>query len=215
METMFVEAKAGIIKFPFEHINKLPDNVGLATTVQFIESIKDVKDKLEQSGKKVILVKGEHSRYPGQILGCDIPDIKVDAFLYIGTGKFHPQQLSMQKTVFVYNPVSDHFYRIDPKIAEKIKKRVKGAELKFYSSENIGVLISTKPGQKRIKQALKLKEKYPDKSFYFLLFDTLDFQLENFPFIECFVNTACPRISYDDMEKLPKPVLNISDLRQQ
>jgi len=46
-----------------------------------------------------------------------------------------------------------------------------------------------------------------------LLYDDLDWgSLENFPFIECFVNTMCPRIAYDDYHKLPKPVVDYLDL---
>jgi diphthamide biosynthesis enzyme Dph1/Dph2-like protein len=62
-----------------------------------------------------------------------------------------------------------------------------------------------------MKKAHDLERKYPDKKFYLLLFDTLDFaQLENFNFIECFVNTACPRISYDDSEKFAKKVVDVN-----
>ena len=45
-------------------------------------------------------------------------------------------------------------------------------------------------------------------------FDTLDFnQIENFPFVQCWVNTACSRI-LDDYEKFPKPLVDISDINQ-
>jgi len=81
------------------------------------------------------------------------------------------------------------------------------------NSKEVGVLVSTKPGQNQIKKAYELERKYPDKNFYFLLFDTIDFtELENFPFIECFVNTACPRIAYDEAEKIGKAVANVDDL---
>ena len=93
------------------------------------------------------------------------------------------------------------------------EKKQKGALMKFMSSKEVGVLISTKPGQYNTKKAHELETKFPDKNFYFLLFDTLDFaELENFPFIECFVNTACPRISYDEADKIIKPVINVDEL---
>lgn len=85
--------------------------------------------------------------------------------------------------------------------------------LSFMSSKEIGVLISTKPGQYKIKKAYELEDKFPEKKIYFLLFNTLNYSgLENFPFIECFVNTACPRISYDEADKIRKPIINIDDL---
>jgi len=43
--------------------------------------------------------------------------------------------------------------------------------------------------------------------------DTLDFsQLENFNFVECFVNTACPRL-IDDYDKFHKAILNIDYIK--
>jgi diphthamide biosynthesis enzyme Dph1/Dph2-like protein len=74
-------------------------------------------------------------------------------------------------------------------------------------------LITVKPGQEQIKTALTLKERFPDKNFYLLLFDDLDFStLENFPFVDCFVNTMCPRIAYDDAHKIHKPIVDYLDL---
>jgi len=83
----------------------------------------------------------------------------------------------------------------------------------FLMARKVGVLVTTKPGQQRLQLSLKLKEKYPDKEFYYLLADTLDWNgLEDFPFLECFVNTMCPRIGLDDTNKLSKPVLDIGRL---
>ena len=36
-------------------------------------------------------------------------------------------------------------------------------------------------------------------------------QLENFNFIDVWVNTACPRVSFDDQEKFVKGVINLND----
>ncbi len=220
MKTLFIEARSNIeIKLPKYAYAKLPRNIALLTTVQHIHKIKEVKEKLEKNGKRVFLLKGKHSMYNGQILGCDVlhlkPNKDIQAFLYIGTGIFHPKELllTQNKPVFVYNPVSKKFYELDKREIELIKKRKKGAYLKFLSSENIGVIITIKPGQYSLKQALKLKQKYKDKKFYYLLFDTVDLnELENFPFVECFVNTACPRIAYDDTFRIKKSIINIEEV---
>ncbi len=58
------------------------------------------------------------------------------------------------------------------------------------------------------KKLSQLEKKYKNKRFYKFVFDTLDYsQLENFPFIECWVNTACPRI-FDDL----RSIINIQDI---
>ena len=41
----------------------------------------------------------------------------------------------------------------------KVKTRKKAALLNFYSSQNIGILVTTKPGQENLKTAIILKDK--------------------------------------------------------
>lgn len=215
MKVMFIETRSDLdIKLPDSCLKKLPKTIALFTTVQHIHKIEDAKSFLERNGRVVILLKGKHSRHQGQMVGCDTFKFNKDAqaFLYIGTGEFHPLQLSLiqDKPVFVFNPGSGKFYKMDKKKVGKLKRRKRGSYMKFLDSEEIGVLISTKPGQMDLKKALELKEKYKDKNFYYLIFNTLNFsELENFPFVQCFVNTACPRIVYD---KLNKPIVNIDDI---
>jgi len=218
MKTLFIEARyEGRMRLPEECARVLPKRICLASTVQFVGSLSGIKRQLEEQGKKVFLFKGTHARYPGQVLGCSkiLNREDFDAFLYIGDGVFHPKELLLQsdKKVFVFNPFSKKFFKMGQEDVKKIKNKIKGSLIKFLSSSNIGVIITTKPGQMRLKQALALKEKYKDKNFYFLLFDTIDFQqLENFPFIECFVNTACPRIALDDSIRMEKPIIDVDYL---
>ncbi len=212
MKTLFIEAKSKARIDVKKHIKKLPKEFALATTAQHIHKIDGVKAELEKAGIKVSLVKGKHSRYSGQILGCDKPRIKEKAVLFIGTGSFHPSVFG-KKDVYVLNPESDELYKFDKKGQERREKKKKGALLRFYSSKNVGVLISLKPEQLNLK-ALELKKKFRDKSFYHLLFDTLNInELENFPFIECFVNTACPRIA-DDCVEFNKAMINVEDIKK-
>ncbi|MFH1506250.1 MAG: diphthamide synthesis protein [archaeon] len=218
METVFLEARSKVkVKLPKALLDKLPESIMLFTTTQYLDSLSAVKAQLEKAGKKVLLKQLAKCKYKGQVLGCNIEEFKqkFDAFLYVGDGLFHPKTLMLKnkRPVFVYNPLSKNHFELEAKEVEGMKKRLKGAKLKFLSSKNIGVLISIKPGQNKMNQALKLKQKYKSKEFYFLLTDTISFtQLENFPFIECFINTACPRISFDDAEYISKPIINIEDI---
>lgn len=218
MKTFFIEARyKGRIEVPDELIDKLPSKIALFASVQFLDSLENIKKKIEDKGKKVILLKTEHTKHLGQLLGCNIKEFKqdFDAFLYIGDGLFHPKALVLKnhKPVFAYNPFSKKYFKLEEKDVMDIKKKQKGALMKFMSSKEIGVLISTKPGQCNTKKAQELEERFPEKTFYLLLFGTLDFaELDNFPFVECFVNTACPRISYDEADKISKPVINVDEL---
>jgi len=217
MKTLFIPTKYNKkIAINEKHIKQLPKRICLVSSVQFVDSLKDIKKILEKDNKKVSLIKGKHSIYEGQILGCDIPEIKnIDAFLFIGDGLFHPIGIQMKNNVdvFCYNPLAKDFFKLNKEESEKMKKRIKVNLTKFYHAENIGLLISTKPGQFNLLKAKKFETKFPDKKFYYLIFDTLDFnEFENFSFIDCFVNTACPRIGMDDLNKISKPVINIEDI---
>ena len=210
MKTMFIEAKSKAKISIKKHLGKLPDKLALAATAQHMHQIISIKKELEKAGKKISLVQGKHSRRAGQILGCDTPKIKEDAVLFIGTGNFHPAIFG-KKDVYALNPENSSLHVFGKKEAQKLEKRKKGGLLKFYSSKNIGILISIKPGQLSTK-ALSLKKRFRSKNFYCLVFDTLNVnELENFPFIECFVNTACPRITEDTAEKT---IINTEDIKK-
>jgi 2-(3-amino-3-carboxypropyl)histidine synthase len=166
-----------------------------------------IKEHLESLGIKVSLQKGKHAAYKGQLLGCSIGKIKAKAFLYVGDGLFHPKALAIfnDKPVYTYNPMSKKISKITESMTRRLRQKMKAGLAKFHASKKIGILISTKDGQ---LSDINLKKKYKDKEFYSLVSDTIDFtQLENFPFIECFVNTACPRIAYDT--SLPRPVVDL------
>jgi len=222
METMHLSAEIveDVLPAIKKFLDKLPNKVGLLTTVQHINQVGKIKDYLEKNGKKVFLAKGAKTESPGQVLGCDFDAAKkaadkVDAFLYIGTGRFHPLGIVLYtgKNAFAINPLTKEMKEFSKKDTELIEKRRKGALLKFYSSKNIGIIASIKPGQNRLKGSLELKKRLKDKKCYIFLTDTLDFsEMENFPYIGCFVNTMCPRIGLDDTIRTPKPIINIDDI---
>jgi len=214
MKLLFIETKyKGKVKLPIKIINKLPKTVGIFCSLQFIDSISDIKKQIESLGKKVKLFKTNHTKYKAQIYGCNLERFKgVEAFLYIGDGLFHPKALVLgnKQEVHIYNPLSKKYKKITLKDLETQLKRQRAAFSKFLMSKKIGVLISTKYGQSYLNYALSLKKKYRDKEFYFVVMNDIDFQaLANFPFIEVWVNTACPRIGIDDTKRISKPMLDL------
>ncbi|MBR9692767.1 hypothetical protein GOV07_02425 [Candidatus Woesearchaeota archaeon] len=205
------------VVLPQELIKKLPKKIVLFTTIQYHNQIDEWKKVLEKKGKQVHMFKPKHAVADGHLLGCGIEkwDVDADAFLYVGDGLFHPKALVINNElpVYCYDPKREHFEIMKDADIELAKKKQKAAMSTFLMKQKIGVLITTKYGQQRLQMSMQLKEKYPDKDFYFLLFDTLDWNsLEDFPFLECFINTMCPRIGLDDTNKLSKPVLDIGEL---
>jgi len=184
----------------------LPGRLGLASTIQFADSLKSIKSFLEKSGKKVFIGKSKSmSLEPGQVLGCNAEAAvqvqkQVDAFLYIGTGRFHPLAIALStgKPVFIFNPETNQVTKLDENEIKKAKAMKKTQQIKFLSANSFGILVSTKPGQNKLKQALKLKNKLEKqrKKARIFMSDTFDInQLENFPSIECWINTMCPGLS--------------------
>ena len=199
MKGLFIEAKwTGDVKPVIKKaIRKLPGKIGLVTTVQHKHELKKIKGIIEKAGKKAVI--------GGQILGCDVSaakkiEKKVNAFLYMGSGEFHPLGVALEtgKMVIIANPLSNVVGEIKKEDVERYKKKQKGALLKFLSSKEIGIIVSTKPGQEKLKKAFELKKKLKNKNCYIFAADTINpAEFENFPFIECWVNTACPRFADD------------------
>jgi diphthamide biosynthesis enzyme Dph1/Dph2-like protein len=91
---------------------------------------------------------------------------------------------------------------------EKINKKTKAKISKFLLSENIGILISTKSGQKTNPEKLKLKIKKLGKTPYLFKSNNINvLEFENFPQIPIYINTACPGLAIEN----PK-ILNLSDI---
>lgn len=207
MKYFFIDAKyKDKIILGNKVINKLPKKVGLITTIQFINSVENIKKEIEASGRKVKVSKGKQKNC-GQVLGCESSAAKaisekVDAILYVGTGKFHPMNAAIEtgKEVYSYNPIIKVLKKLDVSELDRIEKKKQGAHLKYLTAENIGIIVTTKPGQNDIKKAFKLKDNLTKegKNAYVFIDNTYNLQsLEDFNFIESWVNTACPRIRED------------------
>jgi len=73
-----------------------------------------------------------------------------------------------------------------------------------------GILVSSKPGQRRLRLAEKLKKIGRENGLFcsiIYLNNVRAEELYNLPF-DFYVNTACPRIAYDDGARFEKPVIS-------
>lgn len=204
MKTLFIEAKSGAdVALSKVQLAKLAGKIGIVATVQHLHKIKDVQEQLPES------VVG------GQVLGCDVSAAakikdKVDAFLYVGSGEFHPLGIAAEtgKDVFCFNPFTKKLSKITEADLKDYRRCRKASMARFLSAGKIGILVSAKPGQSQLKKAKELAGK-KDKEYFIFAFDTLnEVDLENFPFIECWVNTACPRIADKRTD-----MVNIGDIK--
>lgn len=186
---------------------KIPSKIGLLTTIQYINSLDNVKSELEQEGFRVKIGSGdERIKYNGQVLGCNFSTAKsimsdVSGFLFIGDGQFHPLGVALvtDKAVLAFDPLADKIQNI-VEFKEKILRQRSGAIAKAKECSNFGIIVTTKPGQNRFKYALKIKEKLQRHKHHGTLItmdnitpETLDY----LPF-QAYINTACPRLTIDD-----------------
>jgi 2-(3-amino-3-carboxypropyl)histidine synthase len=222
--TIYVEARATVsVEETVEKSLFLLENwhkVGLATTVQHVQTIDNVKDILLRAGKAVVVGDAGQLNYPGQVIGCNYSNATsiakdVEAFLFVGGGRFHALgvALSTFKSTIVADPYERRAFSID-KDAEKIVKQRWASIEEAKKAKTFAIFIGLKPGQKRIEEALNLKKKIEEKGKSVCLFGVREITPEvimEFPTVDAYVNTACPRISLDDSSKFKKPILTVNE----
>ena len=194
--------------------------IGLATTVQHVHMLDEAKDILTRAGKTVHVGDAGGTMYSGQILGCDYSNARaisgdVEAFLFIGGGRFHAIGLFLatMKPTIVADPFEQKAYSIEPDAQKIIRKRWSEIS-RAKETKNFGVIIGLKPGQCHIEAALEIKEdieKNGKKTTLLALREATPTALSQFPSIEAYVDTACPRIALDDSSNFRKPVLTVKE----
>jgi 2-(3-amino-3-carboxypropyl)histidine synthase len=208
----------------FESVNKaltlLEDyqTVGLVTTTQHLYLLDELANFLEENGKKVQMERGKGTRR-GQVLGCNFTsarELLVDAFLYIGSGNFHPLglKLSTDKPVIIADPYMNEARDID-KFADRILRKRFAKIALSMEAKRFGLLISSKEGQMRLDMAKSLKKIIQDqgREAYLILLDNIKPDLlMAFRDLDAFVVTACPRIAIDDDQIYEKPLITPYEL---
>ncbi|MDR0318414.1 MAG: diphthamide biosynthesis enzyme Dph2 [Nitrososphaerota archaeon] len=194
--------------------------IGLATSIQHIHTLKETREFLVRAGKTVILGETGKTEHAGQIIGCEYSNVKsiankVEAYLFIGGGIFHALgiSLSTSKPTIVADPYDNRAFSVN-ETAQKILKQQWTSIEQTKNAKNIGIIIGLKPGQKKIEKALKTKElteKHGKTACLIAIREITPEILLEFPTIDAYVNTACPRISLDAPEKFTKPILTINE----
>ncbi|RLI82896.1 diphthamide biosynthesis enzyme Dph2 [Archaeoglobales archaeon] len=191
--------------------------IALAGTAQYAWKFPEVKRYLEGRGVEVELG-GARGRIgiSGQVLGCNysvLRDIGAKAILFIGDGMFHPRGAAIYsgRKVYFFNPLANEFTVIGKEFVERfLRERYIQISRAMQNLENgVAIVVSSKIGQKRLSTARRLKsiaKKKGMKSDILFFNEISPERFMNFPY-GVYVNTACPRITYDDFRKYEKPLL--------
>lgn len=218
-----VDAPLEILERSLEQLKQF-ETIGIVTTIQHVHQIDEVKKFYERNGKVVKVGKPYgFAKHKGQILGCDIGsaasiDKDVDAHVYFGGGMFHPLGAVLQTTkpFLVVEPFQNTIEFID-KYRDAYRKKSRGKVAAAVEARKIGILVSTKNGQHNLNLAKLLKEKIEKngRKAAILVSNNIDFgSLDNMMEFDAFVNTACPRIAIDDIDRTRKPLLSANELME-
>jgi 2-(3-amino-3-carboxypropyl)histidine synthase len=222
--TIYMEARAkASIREPLKKAMPILEpwtRIGLVTTVQHIDGLEEAKEFLLAAGKSVAVGDAGKAKYAGQVLGCDYSNAEsisgdVEAFLFVGGGRFHALGVALAtgKPTIIVDPYERRAYPIQSETRKIVKQRW-ACICEAKKAEKFGVLIGLKGGQKRIAEALEIKEKLEKsgkKATLLALREIVPEALMQFPSIEAFVNTACPRLALDSTSKFLKPVLTSTE----
>ena len=196
--------------------------VGLLTTAQHAPKLERAMEVLREHGVEPHVGFGDNRVInPGQLLGCNftaarVVATEVDAFLYIGSGDFHPIAAAwgLDLPVIVADPytgeVRDVADRVDALMRERYATIAAAQEGTAF-----GILVGTRIGQERLKLArglAKLCRKHGKAAHVISIDHFTPEALSSFRHLDAFVNTGCPRITTDDYARYPKPMLTPQEL---
>ncbi|MFY9801394.1 MAG: diphthamide biosynthesis enzyme Dph2 [Methanoregula sp.] len=185
------------------------NRVGLVTTVQHVHLIPEMEDFLQSKGIITSVAEGGR-RTPnrGQVLGCNFNAAKAtgaDEILFVGTGLFHPIGIALatRTRVIAIDPITGTAQEVS---GDALLRRRFAVMEKARGAQSVGIIVSTKSGQQRMELARRLASLSPEAVIVTMREVSPD-ELLNLGF-SCYVNTACPRLAYDDQVRFPVPVLS-------
>lgn len=194
--------------------------IGLATSIQHLKTLKKAEQILTDAGKTVHIGNSGQMPYAGQVLGCNYSNAKtiadqVEAFLFIGGGMFHALGIALgtSKPTIIADPYDNRAYAITGEAQRLLKQRYASIQ-EAQVAKTFGILVGLKLGQKHLDSALQVKalaEKTGRSAFLLAGREITPEALLEFPGIDAYVNTACPRISLDAPGKFQKPILTVNE----
>jgi len=183
--------------------------VCLVTTVQHVNLVTEMAAFLQSQGIDTLVGAGStRTPFRGQVLGCSFAAAKVpgaDEILFVGTGIFHAIGIAIatRKRVIALDPLTGIAQDVS---GDALLRRRFAVIEKARKAKTVGIILSTKSGQRRMALAQRLSSLSPHTTIVTMREVSPD-ELLNLGFA-CYVNTACPRLAYDDQVRFPVPVLS-------
>jgi len=222
--TIYVEAKAkvSVDKVVRQALPLLTDykKIGIATSVQHLQELNRINEILIESGKTVLIGNFGQLAYAGQVIGCNYSNVvsiapEVEAFLFVGGGLFHGLgvALSTSKPTVIADPYDNKAFSVSEEAKKILSQRWAGIQ-EAKGAKAFGIFVGLKPGQRRFEQALYVKdlaEKHGRAAYLFAAREITPELILEFPSLDAYVNTACPRVSLEAPKKFSKPMLTVNE----
>ncbi|GEM_PF-466284 len=153
------------------------------------------------------------------VTGCYLPPLHADKLVVVSSGYFH----ALTPLLLGYNNVlllDIDRTRLIP--SEDVKKEFTrrltlkvNALMRAKEGKTACVLLSTKPGQKRIDDAEKALMELENSgiSADIVIIDDLTDDILQSLACDFAVSTMCPRLGFDDLDRFSKPIINIRELQ--
>lgn len=181
---------------------------GFVTTIQHAHMVPAIEAYFSKRNVACRAYRGT-GRTPsaGQILGCSYEAARRcpgNEILFIGTGAFHPLGVALAtgRKVIALDPCSRS---VEVVSVDRFLRRRFALIEKARHAKNFGIILSLKSGQRRQELAERLAGLKKEAVIVAMNEVTPD-ELLNLGF-GAYVNTACPRLAYDDQSRFPVPVL--------
>ncbi len=198
-------------------------NIGLLCSIQYLDQMHRVREIMEKEGFKVTVGRqDQRMKYPGQVLGCNFSAAhsisgEVDCYVVVSTGKFHAigAQLASDKDVFILDMNERRLFEMRNETDRFLRRRY-AKHFKARDARKICVVADTKIGQYRIRLAQKVMEQAKSEGLEAVLLTANDVRPTDYENMRCdaVVFTGCPRVSLDESDKFPMPILTPPEFQQ-
>lgn len=193
------------------------DTVGVFTTAQHGHKLEEALEALEEAGFTALVGHGDDRvAGAGQVLGCNYTAATsvhddVEGFVYLGSGDFHPVavRFSTELPMALADPYTEKVRDVEETYDRLMRQRY-AAIGAARDAQSWGVLAGTHVGQSRFGLARGLVDALRRDGYeaHLVALQFFSWQaLQNFRHLDAFVNTGCPRITTDDVDEYPMPML--------
>lgn len=194
-------------------IEDLASSIALVGTVQFTHCLAQVKTELEQAGYTAVTVPQARPRVRGELLGCTSPPIPADVILSVADGRFHLEAAMIQNPMakfYRYDPYQNKLFNDTFDMDALVSSRTSSVEA-IKAASHVGIILGTLGRQGSLSLLSRLESLIQEhsKSFStFLMSEVTNEVLEQYPRVDVWIQTSCPRLSMDWGNTYSKPLLS-------